>query len=230
MRLFFIKEFLDLIFPLNCVLCSRNLNDYEECMCTICTGLLPVTTYHLRPTDNDLSDKIKGLTNARMVLSYLKFTKKGKSQKLLHQLKYRSKPELANQLGKNYGTLLSSLKAQAGWDMIVPVPLHPLKQKRRGYNQSEEFGKGLSEKLAIPLYNSLSRSKFTSTQTNKSRFQRMENVDSVFEFNNVYPIQNTSIVLVDDVMTTGATLCECANVLLKNGAKNVDLITIAAGG
>lgn len=230
MRLLFAKDFFDLIFPRNCVLCSRSLFDLENCLCTICTESLPVTTYHRRPAANDLSDKIKGLTNARYVISYLKFTKKGKSQKLLHQLKYRNNPKLAQQLGKNYGSILIQFQTHANWNFIVPVPLHPLKQRRRGYNQSEEFGKGLSEKLNIPVYNSLVRSKFTSTQTNKTRFERMENVERVFDYNPTYPIQNASVALVDDVMTTGATLCECANVLLQNGAKNVDLITIAAGG
>ncbi|MEB2773984.1 ComF family protein [Algoriphagus sp. D3-2-R+10] len=163
-------------------------------------------------------------------MAYLKFTKGGNSQKLLHQLKYRNKPQLAQELGSLYGKILQDTGLGNHWDIVVPVPLHPLKQRRRGYNQSEYFGIGLSESLSVKLESRLTRRKFTETQTQKSRLQRMDNMDEVFEVSTQSSITNKSILLVDDVMTTGATLCACANVLLANGAKNVDLVTIAAGG
>lgn len=230
MRLFFVKDFLDLVFPRNCLLCGRSLYDHESSLCTICKGTLPVTSYHLRPGDNDLVDKVKGLSNVGMVMAYLKFTKGGNSQKLLHQLKYRNKPQLAQELGSLYGKILKDNGFEKCWDIIVPVPLHPLKQSRRGYNQSEYFGIGLSEGLTVKMENGLTRRKFTETQTQKSRLERMYNMDDVFTVSHHSFITNKSILLVDDVMTTGATLCACANVLLTNGAKNVDLVTIAAGG
>lgn len=191
---------------------------------------MPVTSYHLRPVDNDLCDKVKGLSTVGMVLAYLKFTKGGNSQMLLHQLKYRNKSELAQELGVLYGKILADNGFAKCWDFIVPVPLHPLKQRRRGYNQSEQFGLGLSEALDLKLVNGLIRRKFTETQTLKSRLERMSNMDDVFDVSSHSSTSNKSILLVDDVMTTGATLCACANVLLANGAKNVDLVTIAAGG
>lgn len=230
MRLFFVKDFLDLVFPRNCLLCGRSLYDHESSLCTICKGTLPVTSYHLRPIDNDLCDKVKGLSNVGMVMAYLKFTKGGNSQKLLHQLKYRNKPQLAQELGSMYGKMLKDNGFEKCWDIIVPVPLHPLKQSRRGYNQSEQFGLGLSQALSVKIDNGLVRGKFTDTQTQKSRLQRMDNMDEVFQISPYSSISNKSILLVDDVMTTGATLCACANVLLANDAKNVDLATIAAGG
>ncbi|WP_339754397.1 ComF family protein [Algoriphagus aquimarinus] len=230
MRLFFVKDFLDLVFPRNCLLCGRSLYDHENNLCTICKGTLPITSYHLRPIDNDLCDKVKGLSTVGMVMAYLKFTKGGNSQKLLHQLKYRNKPQLAKELGSMYGKILNDTGFDKSWDMIVPVPLHPLKQSRRGYNQSEQFGLGLSQSLSVKLENALIRGKFTETQTQKSRLQRMDNMDEVFQISPYASISDKSILLVDDVMTTGATLCACANVLLANGAKNVDLVTIAAGG
>ena len=230
MRLFFVKDFLDLVFPRNCLLCGRTLYDQEQNLCLVCKGTLPVTSYHLRPIDNDLSDKVKGLSNVGKVMAYLKFTKGGNSQKLLHQLKYRNKPHLAQELGLLYGKILNDTGFGMCWDIIVPVPLHPIKQSRRGYNQSEYFGLGLSEALTVKLENSLVRAKFTETQTQKSRLQRMDNMDEVFLLSSYSTVSNKSILLIDDVMTTGATLCACANVLLANGAKNVDLVTIAAGG
>lgn len=230
MGLNFIKDFLDLIFPRNCVICSRTLFDSEKSLCLICIGVLPVTSYHLRATDNDLISKVQGLTQVGRVISYLKFSKDGASQKLLHQLKYRNKSDLARELGGLYGKLLLESGYQSIWTQIVPVPLHPMKQLRRGYNQSEQIAAGIASSLGVPINLLLRRDKFTQTQTNKSRLQRLANMDDVFSPSSKAIISGESILLVDDVMTTGATLCACANVLLANGAKNVDLATIAAGG
>lgn len=230
MRFEFWKEFLDLIFPRNCPQCGRALFDFEPCLCTICQGSLPIANFHLRPYDNELTVKIQGLTKINRVMAYLRFTKKGKSQKLLHQLKYKNKPEIGEEMGRLYGLLLNQTGYQNEWDVIVPVPLHPMKQKRRGYNQSEKFANGLSKSLLVQVKNLLERRKFTETQTKKSRLERLENVDEVFDLKHGENILGLRILLVDDVITTGATLCACSNILLANGAKHVDLATIAAGG
>ncbi|MCE7055344.1 ComF family protein [Algoriphagus sp. AGSA1] len=230
MRLFFVKDFLDLLFPRNCLQCGTILHDREVNLCMVCKGTLPVTSYHLRPYNNDLCDKVRGLTSVGAVMSFLKFTKGGNSQKILHKLKYRNKPQLAKELGLLYGTILKTNGFEGHWDVIVPVPLHVLKQRRRGYNQSEQFGLGIAEVLGLKLQNVLIRKKFTETQTKKSRLERMDNVGEVFEANPSITGTGTSILLVDDVITTGATLCACANVLLANGTNKVDLVTIAAGG
>lgn len=224
------NDFLDLIFPRNCPQCGRSLFDFEVCLCTVCQGTLPVANFHLRPYDNELTSKIRGLTQVNRVMAFLRFTKKGKSQKLLHQLKYRNGPEIGVEMGRLYGLSLVQNGYQDEWDVIVPVPLHPTKQKRRGYNQSEKFGDGLSKSLEVKLENLLERKKFTDTQTKKSRLQRLDNVEEVFDLRPDENITGLRILLVDDVITTGATLCACANVLLANGAKHVDLATIAAGG
>lgn len=229
MGLNFVKDFLDLIFPRNCVTCGRTLFDSEKSLCSICIGVLPITSYHLRAMDNDLISKVQGLAPVGRVISFLRFTKDGASQKLLHQLKYRNKSDLARELGSIYGKLLLDSGYKAIWTQIVPVPLHPMKQLRRGYNQSEQIAIGLASSLGVPMTLLLQREKFTETQTNKSRLQRLANMDEVFAHVPNVIISGESILLVDDVMTTGATLCACANVLLANGAKNVDLATIAAG-
>lgn len=230
MRLLFVKDFLDLIFPRNCELCGRNLIDAETCLCTHCQGKLPITNYHLRSWDNDLKSKIEGLTQVGQVMAFLNFSKSGKSQEILHKLKYRNKPEIGRYLGNLYGKLLINSDFYFNWNAIVAVPLHEMKRVRRGYNQSEEFARGLSEVLNIPVVQSLKRVVSTETQTKKSRLQRLENVENVFVVENPDYIKGKNILLVDDVMTTGATLCSCANVLLASHAKNVDLACIAAGG
>jgi ComF family protein len=164
------------------------------------------------------------------VMAFLRFTKKGKSQALLHLLKYKNKPELGEELGRLYGLSLLEKGFAGFWDVLVAVPLHPLKKQRRGYNQSECFARGLSKVLGVPYRELLVRRKFTTTQTNKSRLERLENVDDVFALNDGQVTQGLRILLVDDILTTGATLCACAQTLLQGGAKYVDLATIAAGG
>ncbi|WP_317195581.1 ComF family protein [Echinicola shivajiensis] len=188
-----------------------------------------MTTYHLRPQNNDLAIKVYGLTHASNVMSFLRFTKKGMSQKLLHQLKYRNRPELGQVLGKLYGQRLLESGFQADWDGILAVPLHPLKEKRRGYNQSFQFAMGLGAVLDIKVVQSLKRPHFTSTQTKKSRLERIKNVEGVFSISSGEEIKGKSLLLVDDVMTTGATLAACANKLIEAGAVQVDLAVIAAG-
>jgi len=228
MRFTYYEDFLALVFPKTCCVCKRSLFEFENHLCKICVSQLPITSYHLRPEDNDLKVKIDGLTKAGRLFSFLRFTKRGMSQKILHQLKYKHKPELGNVLGRMYGQVLYEYYA-GQWDTVVPVPLHPVKFKRRGYNQSERYAQGLAEVLQVPVSTALNRMKFTETQTNKSRWQRWENVDRVFDIANGASFLGKRILLVDDVMTTGATLAACANTLLNAEALSVDIAVIAAG-
>jgi len=230
MQLFFWKDFLDLIFPRNCPLCKKALFEFETCLCTVCKGLLPRANFHLRPFDNELTSKLQGLMVVNRAISFLHFSKKGRSQNLLHQLKYKNQPEIGEELGRMYGRALNLNGFSGLWDVVVAVPLHPLKKARRGYNQSEGFGRGISKSLGIPYRELLVRRKFTDTQTNKSRLERLTNVENVFDLNTGETSQELRILLVDDILTTGATLCAAATVLLEGGAKLVDLATIAAGG
>ncbi|GGZ20382.1 hypothetical protein GCM10007049_11200 [Echinicola pacifica] len=170
-----------------------------------------------------------GLTQATNVMAFLRFSKKGMSQKLLHALKYRKKPEIGRLLGRLYGQKLLEDGFEIRWDGIVPVPLHPLKEKRRGYNQSQMFAEGLSLVLNVPVWKALDRIEFTSTQTKKSRMERISNVEGVFGINQSFEVLGKHLLLVDDVMTTGATLSACANVLLSSKTQQVDLAVIAAG-
>ncbi|MCH6233866.1 ComF family protein [Cognataquiflexum rubidum] len=223
------EDFLALVFPKTCCLCKRSLFDFEDQMCKVCIAALPITNYHLRPQNNELVTKIMGLTQPNLVMSFLRFSKKGASQSLLHQLKYKNKPEIGVEIGRLYGNILHESGFKNNWDQITPVPLHPVKQKKRGYNQSEQFAKGLSESLGIPVVLSLIRVQYTETQTKKSRMERIENVAEVFDIDPNKEVNGKRLLLVDDVMTTGATLITCANVLLEKGSEVVDLAVIAAG-
>ncbi|EON75720.1 Competence protein F -like protein, phosphoribosyltransferase domain protein [Lunatimonas lonarensis] len=223
------EDFLALLFPVTCDLCNRSLYAFEEHVCRVCEASLPISSYHQSPGENELKQKIVGLAEVRYALSYLRFSKRGKSQKLLHQLKYRNKPGLGVKLGKLYATLLRDQGFQDEWDLIIPVPLHLHKQRRRGYNQSRCFAEGLGDLMGIPVENLLTRTVNTSTQTRKTRFQRWENVSDVFLLVDKESLLGKKVLLVDDVMTTGATLAACAQRLLEGKPRYVDIAVIAAG-
>ncbi|WP_439483017.1 ComF family protein [Cyclobacterium plantarum] len=176
-----------------------------------------------------MKNKVLGLGPVGMVMSYLRFSKKGLSQKLLHQIKYKNKPALAKILGQMYGSFLMDNGFDQSWDEVVPVPLHHKKLKIRGYNQSEQFALGLAKALKISSCNHLIRKIPTPTQTNKSRMERWDNVEDVFEACSPAEIKGKMLLLVDDVLTTGATMAACANTLQTHHPKSIDFIALAAG-
>lgn len=229
MRFNYWTDFLSLVFPETCCLCNRSLFPFENELCKICLSGLPITNYHLIPEDNDLKTKLLGLAPVEKVMAYLRFSKKGLSQKLLHQIKYKNKAELAKVLGIHYGFLLKDNGYINNWTQVVPVPLHYRKKEIRGYNQSEQFGHGIAEALGIECKHFLLRKKATETQTNKSRIDRWKNVSEVFEALNAESIKGKRILLVDDVLTTGATLASCAHALYKYQPEQIDLAVLAAG-
>ena len=149
-------------------------------------------------------------------------------QHLLHQLKYNNHPEVGVRIGMLFGKELCEQGLDKEFDLIVPVPLHNSRQRKRGYNQSAKFAEGLSTSLTIPWDESISiRKKRTTTQTRKSKLDRWENVKDVFGIDVAEKILNKRILLVDDVITTGATLEACGRHLLENNCSSLSIACIA---
>jgi ComF family protein len=222
------KDFLSLLFPDNCLACSEALNKGELSICTYCQYLLPKTNYHLSQ-ENELNKRFWGRVDIKYTLSYLKFVKGGMVQKMLYNIKYMGNKEGARVLGKWYGHDLYVADYQKEFDLLLPVPLHPRKLKKRGFNQSGIFAEGLSESLKVEFSeNTLVRTSERTSQTNKSRFERWQNVDGIYKINNMSRIKEKRILLIDDVITTGATFESCAIELLRNGAKEVSIVVIAS--
>lgn len=223
-------DFISLLFPEECLACEELLARGEKTICTECRISLPYTNSHLLiNTENELLQRFYNKVPVKHALAYLYFARSGRVQHLLHALKYKGHEEVGETLGNWYGADLKENNYQQQFDLIIPVPLHRQKLRKRGYNQSDSFAKGLAQILEIPWQpDALARTANTSTQTKKTRLERWQNVGELFTVARPQTIQNQRILLVDDVMTTGATLEACALVLLEAGARAVSVATIAA--
>lgn len=208
------EDFVSLFFPELCCACGEHLVSNEHFVCTPCLYDLPYTNFHLQD-DNPVARQFWGRIPVTSAFAYLYFHKQGKVQNIIHHLKYKNRPLLGNLLGEMCGRDLRRHNAVPSFDLIIPVPLHPERLRSRGYNQSLCIAQGLSVALQIPVGSQhLYRSRSTSTQTHKGRFERFENMTDVFRVDGADQLDGKHVLLVDDVITTGATLEACAMVLL----------------
>jgi ComF family protein len=221
------RDFFSLIYPNNCLACGNNLFRNEHIICTSCLFHLPKTNYHLEK-DNPISQTFWGRTQINTAAAYYFFSKAGKVQHLVHQLKYKGKKEVGIYIGELYGKELMNTESFGKTDVIIPVPLHPKKEKKRGFNQSEVFAIGLSSSMKLPIdTTSLIRTFASETQTKKTRFKRWENVKEIFSLQDAEKLKNKHILLVDDVITTGATIEACANLLNTIEGVTINIASIA---
>ncbi len=222
------RDFVQNIFPSVCINCNITLIREEAFICSKCKTSLPRTNNYLDPT-NRIFQKFAYERKIKHVSSFLDYNKQGITRKMIHALKYKGETGLGLMLGKMYGEDLR-LNLSVRPDMIIPVPLHPRKFRKRGFNQSEWIARGLSESLEVPVDPSIViRNTFTSTQTKKSKVNRWENVGKVFEVVNPERLPGSRVMLVDDVLTTGATLGSLAVQISAYGVEEIYVVAIAAG-
>lgn len=223
----YIEDLFGLLYPKLCPACGDHLPLKNQKLCFTCDAAIPLTNYHLLD-ENPVTEKFAGRVKIEKGGALFKFTKEGRVQKVIHQLKYQNKPEIGVNLGEMYGREVQENNPFQSVDMIIPVPLHPKKEKKRGYNQSDMIAQGLSKSLGKPWKrNILIRSEYTTTQTKKSNVERFANVENAFVINNSKLIENKHILLVDDVLTTGATFEAC--ILKLQEVKNVKVSVMVLG-
>lgn len=222
-----LSDFISLIFPTLCAACGKGLNKAEEHICTSCLFSLPQTNYHLHE-DNPVARLFWGRAKVERACAYYHFVKEGKVQELIHQFKYKGQKEVGQTVGKHFAHELNAANWLNHIDVIIPVPLHAEKYKKRGYNQSDYFAKGISEVAQKPVsLESLIRTSVSETQTRKSRYSRWKNVETIFNVPEPEAIRGKHILLVDDVVTTGSTLEACVQKLLGVSETRVSIATMA---
>ena len=220
-------DLLGLLFPNACNACGTTLYYGEHLICTKCLYDLPFTDYHIH-ADNRVAKQLWGRLSLNAAMAMLYFRKHSKVQNLIHNLKYNNKTEVGILLGNKLGERLKSSPLYQHIDLIIPVPLHLKKLRIRGYNQSLYIAEGISKVLDVPFSEAeLIRSAATESQTKKSRYNRYENMQDVFKVVKPEQLSGKHILLIDDVITTGATLEACANELLKNGVAKVSIAALA---
>lgn len=221
------QDFISLIYPRVCHGCGNSLFRHELAVCNQCFVALPRSNFHLQ-AENPVQKIFYGRADVRFAASFLLFEKKGRVQKMLHALKYRSKPEVGYVLGRWYAQDLRKSGAFSGCELIVPVPLHRNRMRKRGYNQSEHIARGMAEELGLPVNaDVLLKKRFTETQTFKSREERWQNTMDSFELAAAGELAGRHVLLIDDVITTGATTEACIFQLNKAGAASVSVASIA---
>lgn len=222
-----ISDVLEIFFPSLCICCGERLVTQEAMLCFSCWGDLPLTHFH-KLRENKVEQLFWGRTQIEFATAFFSYKKGSRYQQILNYLKYRGLKELGEEIGRRYGLVLLESADFSSVDLIVPVPLHPKKQKKRGYNQSEYIAKGISKAMDKPFSSGyLSRKVYTGTQTRKNRYERWTNVEGIFEAKNHKELEDKHILLVDDVVTTGSTLEACAHPLLKIPNTKVSVATLA---
>lgn len=220
-------SFISLLFPRCCVVCGRSLAKGEECICAMCNINLPRTNYHLQK-DNQVEQLFWGKIPLERATSFFFYRKGSDFRQILHQLKYGGQKEIGAIMGRYMASELSASGFFQGIDVIIPVPLHKRKQRIRGYNQSEWIARGISAVTGICIDTEvIVRQKHTETQTRKSAFERWENVDGIFALHHADSLKGKHVLVVDDVLTTGATTVACASRLVGIEGVRISVLTLA---
>ncbi len=224
----YLEDLTRLFYPHQCIGCGYELYQRQQRLCRRCLKELPRTHFE-NAHENYVSRLFAGRLPIKQGTSWLFFSKDGLTQKLIHQLKYRSNIELGIYLGQTMG---AQLQKTCNWfesvDVLVPLPLNKRKLAIRGFNQSEILCRGLNNTTGLPVEEvAVMRTVHTQTQTKKSRIQRWANVEHVFDLLDTGHLQNKHALLVDDVITTGATLDACGQVLLKIPGLQLSVLSLA---
>ena len=221
------ESLINLFFPKVCSGCSSFLLTNENVICTVCRHDIPLTNHHLI-TNNDAFKKFYGRIPVLHASALFYFHKKGIVQQLIHNLKYKGHEEIGAILGEWYAEDLKTIALLDTADEIIPVPLHRRKLKERGYNQVTTFGKSLSTSLKIDYNDSLlKRNVYSKTQSKKTLLGRTEGIETIFNVTFTEKDHNKHFLLIDDVITTGATLEACSRALLQIPGAKISVVCMA---
>ena len=222
----FWSSLLDLISPRTCVICGCRLSVSEETICTKCNLHLPRTGFQQNPYENIMAKMFWGQIPIERATAFFYYEPHAETANILYELKYKNHPEIGEVMGRLMARELQMSNFFEGIDAIIPVPLAKKRERQRGYNQSHELAKGISEITGLPIYNKVvRRTVFEGSQTSLGRWERNENVEQVFELKDT-TIQGKHLLIVDDVVTTGATVIACTKELCKAGDVRISVLSL----
>lgn len=217
---------LDLVYPNLCVLCETETVPTHELLCAICESKISTTQLHRLP-ENECTRRVQSVIPYRAAAMY-RFYPGGLVQQIIHNIKYRDRPQVAVRIGRKYAQVIQSEEWVQTIDVIIPVPLHVVRLRKRGYNQSERFACGIAEVLKLPTRSKqLYRTRPTDTQTSKGREERLDNMQGAFDLQRPELLRDKHILLVDDVLTTGATIEACLSVMSSIEGTKLSFLTMA---
>jgi ComF family protein len=223
----FWDDFISLLFPRLCYACGNHLLRNENLICTECYVVIPRTNYHC-VEDNPVAQLFWGRCLIEKAAAFSYYNKGSRIRNLIHNLKYKGIREIGYELGKIYGVSLKASGFTNDIDLIIPVPLHPVRKRIRGFNQSESISIGIADAACLPVdIKSLVRTMVSATQTKRSRYERWTNVEGIFKVIDPQTILGKHVLLVDDVITTGSTIESCTNELLKFEGVKVSVVALA---
>ena len=218
-----------MLFPNLCICCDGYISHQENQVCDLCMYTLPKYEEN-EFKDNSLARKFWGRVRLENVAAQYKLTGSSAVKSIIHQIKYRGNTDLGIAMGEVLGATLMKSTLFTDVNLLLPVPLHPKKERLRGYNQCDLLLTGLGAVMNIPIVkNKLIRKKHNSTQTKKNRYERYINSKEVFCITDIEALQNKHVLIVDDVITTGATIEACASVLLDVDGLKLSVATLATG-
>ena len=207
------NDLLNFIFPRRCHICGNSLAPHERYACSMCLSKLPRTGYHRR-TMNPMEQRFAGLFPFEKASGHFFYTRDSSLSILIQDMKYRNFPQIGILLGKVMATDLYSTGFFNDIELILPIPMHFWKQAKRGYNQAEKIAEGISEIIGVPVSDALRMIRSHSTQTALIREERLANTENLFSVKKIEELEGRHILLVDDVCTTGATICSAASAIM----------------
>ena len=221
------KELVDFVLPRTCAACGQRLSVGENTLCGMCNLELPRTYHWLKPYDNELAQLFWIQIPVERASSLFYYKAHTQTSRIIYKLKYFDRPDVGVQMGRMMAAEFMEKDFFDGVDIIVPVPLTRSRFKERGYNQSEMIARGINKITGIPVIKDIvKRTEFKESQTKKDRWERMDNVEDVFSCAGDERIRGRHVMIVDDVITTGATIVGCATALVKAGASKISVASL----
>ncbi len=222
-----IRRLLDFITPRACVVCGKRLSPVDEVLCPACVLHLPRTGFQRSPEDNEMARLFWGIIPVERAAALCYYAPGGELARAVYELKYRGRPDVGEALGRLMATEMQHDGFFEDIDMLVPLPLTPKRRRQRGYNQSRMLALGISEVTRLPLFDDVvCRTVFKGSQTQLSRWERRENVENVFQLRDADGLRGRHVLLIDDIVTTGATITACARVLQQVDGVRVSILSL----